>query len=106
MTNQISSTRNKQAHLLETYLNLPPAHQNILEILSIIYEKINKSSVLSCLVTAGLSDETNIPWNTKSLNRQIDNLAQQDLLVQLPKSFYPKYWENYTAVLSSPVITG
>ncbi|MFL0606646.1 DEAD/DEAH box helicase [Cylindrospermopsis raciborskii] len=85
MTDHRSSTKNKQADLLETYLKLSPAYQNILQVLSIIYEKIDKSSILPCLVSASLSDERNVPWNTRSLNRQIDSLAQQDLVVQGPK---------------------
>ncbi len=86
MTNHRSPTKNKQADLLENYLKLSPAHQSILQILSIIYEKIDKSSILPCLVAASLSDERNIPWNAKSLNHQVDSLAQQDLLVQGPKN--------------------
>jgi SNF2 family DNA or RNA helicase len=71
-----------QAQLAKKYFNLSPAIQKIIQLFSIIYAPIDKSSFLSCLSQTAALDEKNRPWNTTTLNYQIEKLVIALLLVK------------------------
>ncbi|MBE9249017.1 DEAD/DEAH box helicase [Dolichospermum sp. LEGE 00240] len=71
-----------RTQLAKKYFDLSPAIQKIIQLFSIIYGPIDKSSFLSCLSQTAALDEKNRPWTTTTLNYQIEKLVIALLLVK------------------------
>ena len=75
-----------RTQLAKKYFDLSPAIQKIIQLFSIIYAPIDKSSFLSCLSQTAALDEKNRPWTATTLNYQIEKLVIALLLVKENKS--------------------
>jgi len=71
-----------QTQLAKDYCQLPPLDQKIVQLFSVIYEPINRTSFMGCLNQIGALDENNKPFVNKTLSRHIDGLLAAGLLVQ------------------------
>ena len=85
MSNFNPNSSQLQTQLAKKYFDLSPAIQKIVQLFSVIYAPIEKSSFLSCLSQMAALDEKNRPWNTTTLNYQIEKLVIAGLLVKESK---------------------
>ena len=86
MSNFNPNSSQLQTQLAKKYFDLSPAIQKIVQLFSVIYAPIEKSSFLSCLSQMAALDEKNRTWNTTTLNYQIEKLVIAGLLVKESKS--------------------
>lgn len=82
MTNSNADTPKLQTQLAQAYHQLPPLTQKIVQLFSVIYEPINRTSFMNCLNQTGALDENNKQFVNKTLSRHIDGLLEAGLLVQ------------------------
>lgn len=82
MTDSDADTAKLQTQLAQAYRQLPHLAQKIVQLFSVIYEPINRTSFMGCLNQTGALDENNKPFVTKTLSRHIDGLLAAGLLVQ------------------------
>ncbi len=82
MTDFLADTPKLQTQLAQAYYQLPPLDQKIVQLFSVIYEPINRTSFMACLNQIGIFDENNKPFVNKTLSRHIDGLLEAGLLVQ------------------------
>lgn len=69
-------------HLENKYLNLSVLEKKIIQLFSVIYEPLNRTSFLGCLNQAGILDETGKFFTNKTLKPYIDKLIEAELLIQ------------------------
>ncbi|MBW4629025.1 MAG: hypothetical protein KME49_26840 [Brasilonema octagenarum HA4186-MV1] len=82
MTDSLADIPQQQTQLAQVYRQLPSLDQKIVQLFSVIYEPINRTSFMNCLNQTGTLDENNKPFVSKTLNRHIDKLISADLLIQ------------------------
>lgn len=82
MTNSNADPPKLQTQLAQAYHQLPPLTQKIVQLFSVIYEPINRTSFMNCLNQTGALDENNKSFVNKTLSRHIDGLLEAGLLVQ------------------------
>lgn len=82
MTNSDADSTKLQTQLAQVYSQLSHIDQKIVQLFSVIYEPINRTSFMNCLNQIGTLDENNKPFINKSLSRYIDGLLAAGLLVQ------------------------
>lgn len=71
-----------QTQLAEQYLALPPLDQQIVQLLSVAYEPINRSTILSCLNHQAAADSDYKNWDSKLLKQHLEGLLEQGVLLQ------------------------
>lgn len=71
-----------QVQLTEAYRQLPPIETKIVQLFSVFYEPINRTTFLECLNYLGVRNENNRPFISSTLKPYIDGLLAQSLLVQ------------------------
>jgi hypothetical protein len=59
MTDFLADTSKLQTQLVQAYYQLPPLDQKIVQLFSVIYEPINRTSFMACLNQIGIFDENN-----------------------------------------------
>ncbi len=79
MPNDSSKIRQKLIHIYEKETRI---NQEIIQLLSIIYEPITRSSFLECFRGTGHKDEQGKAYNNKTLKVLIDHLLKRRLLVE------------------------
>ncbi|WP_409879330.1 hypothetical protein [Dendronalium sp. ChiSLP03b] len=82
MTDSDADSTKLQMQLAKDYRQLSHIDQKIVQLFSVIYEPINRTSFMNCLNQIGTLDENNKPFINKSLSRHIDGLLAAGLLVQ------------------------
>ncbi|MUH00160.1 hypothetical protein F7734_50975 [Scytonema sp. UIC 10036] len=85
----MSTTSNSEAdsdvlrsQLAKDYHQLPALEQNIVQLFSVIYEPINRTSFLECFTYIGARNEKGQLFNASTLKPYIDKLLVAGLLVQ------------------------
>ncbi|MEM8829447.1 MAG: DEAD/DEAH box helicase [Cyanobacteria bacterium P01_G01_bin.19] len=73
--------RLRQTYIRE-YYELSPIRQQIIRLYSVIYEPVNRSKFLKCLVALGEKDSKGKAFTNNTLKRHLDYLLDQELLVQ------------------------
>lgn len=82
MTDSDTDSTKLQTQLAQAYRQLSHIDQKIVQLFSVIYEPINRTSFMNCLKQIGTLDENNKPFVNKTLSRHIDGLLAVDLLIQ------------------------
>lgn len=75
-------TNSEQAQLANAYLKLPLLEQKIVQLFSVIYEPVSRTSFMDCFNHMGARDGNYKPFVTKTLKTYIDALLAANLLVQ------------------------
>lgn len=68
--------------LAATYRALPAVEQEILQLFSVVYEPVSRTTFVSCCGPAGLRDESGRIFVNKTLKPHLDKLLAEDLLLQ------------------------
>lgn len=71
-----------QTQLAQTYRQLLPLEEKIVQLFSVIYEPLNRTSFLECLNYIGARDKNYKPFVNATLKPYIDGLLATGLLVQ------------------------
>nr|WP_042342577.1 DEAD/DEAH box helicase [Calothrix sp. PCC 7507] len=71
-----------QTQLTQTYRQLRPLEEKIVQLFSVIYESINRNSFLECFNYIGARDQNYRPFVNATLKPYIDGLLAAGLLVQ------------------------
>ncbi|MBW4607297.1 MAG: DEAD/DEAH box helicase [Hassallia sp. WJT32-NPBG1] len=82
MTDSEADNQKLQTQLAQTYRQLPPLEEKIVQLFSVIYEPINRTSFLDCLNYIGARDQNYKPFTNATLKPYIDGLLAAGLLVQ------------------------
>lgn len=82
MTDFETDTAELRTQLADAYVNLPPLEEKIIQLLSVIYEPINRTSFMECLNDIGARDHNDKPFVNSTLKPYIDRLLAAVLLVQ------------------------
>lgn len=82
MTDSDADNTKLQTQLAQVYSQLSHIDQKIVQLFSVIYESVNRTSFMNCLNQIGTLDENNKPFINKSLSRHIDGLLAAGLLIQ------------------------
>ncbi len=64
------------------YLNLPPLEEKIVQLFSVIYESVNRTSFLACLNAIGGHDYNHKSLVSSTLKPYLDKLLAAGLLIQ------------------------
>ncbi len=68
--------------LIKTYQRQTVINQQIIQLLSVIYEPITRTSLWECLQATGLQDNEDKIYNLKNLKPEIDQLLKVRLLIE------------------------
>ncbi|KYC37246.1 hypothetical protein WA1_47375 [Scytonema hofmannii PCC 7110] len=71
-----------RSQLAKDYHQLPVLEQSIVQLFSVIYESINRTSFLECFTYVGARNEKGQLFNASTLKPYIDKLLAAGLLVQ------------------------
>jgi superfamily II DNA or RNA helicase len=82
MSDSSVSTVKLREQLAEAYYAAVPIEQYIVQLLSIIYEPVGRTSIVICLNHLGAQDQRGKPFSPPTLKPYIDSLIQQRLLIQ------------------------
>lgn len=78
-----ADTVNLRRQLVEAYRKLPDLEQRIVQLFSVIYEPVNRTSLMLCLNQLGAEDAQGKPFTNPTLKPYIDRLLDLGLLVQM-----------------------
>jgi superfamily II DNA or RNA helicase len=74
--------RKLQVELAEAYHLLPAVDKTLVQLFSVIYGKVNRNQLLSCVKQANIRDAKNKPFEPISLSKVINRLLQRNFLSQ------------------------
>lgn len=77
-----TASSKKQAQLAADYLALPPLDQQLVQLLSVAYEPINRSAILTCLNRQAAADSDYKTWDSKLLKQHLEDLLDQGIVLQ------------------------
>ncbi len=64
------------------YRKLPALQQRIVQLFSVIYEPVSRTSFIECFNQAGARDEHGKPFASKTLKPHIDQLLELGILIE------------------------
>ena len=82
MSNSHVDAAQLRSQLIEEFHLLPPLEEKIIQLFSVIYEPINRTSFLECFNYIGARDTDYKPFTNPKLKPYIENLLAAGLLVQ------------------------
>ena len=82
MSDSDVETAQLRSQLIEEFHLLPPLEEKIIQLFSVIYEPINRTSFLECFNYIGARDTDYKPFTNPKLKPYIDNLLASGLLIQ------------------------
>lgn len=72
----------QRAKLAAIYHALPPLEQEIVQLFSVVYEPVSRTTFVSCLSPAGIRDKGGKSFVNKTLKPFLDRLLAENILVQ------------------------
>ncbi|WP_088243537.1 DEAD/DEAH box helicase [Calothrix rhizosoleniae] len=85
MRDSQADTAKLRSQLIQEYHQLPPLEEKIIQLFSVIYEPIDRTSFLKCLNDIGARDKNYKPFISSTLKPHMDDLLAAGLLVQEPR---------------------
>ncbi len=82
MSDSPADTAQLRSQITQEYYLLPPLAEKIIQLFSVIYEPINRTSFLECFNDIGARDANYKPFINSTLKPYIDNLLAAGLLIQ------------------------
>ncbi|MBW4519829.1 MAG: DEAD/DEAH box helicase [Scytolyngbya sp. HA4215-MV1] len=73
---------NPRDQLLDVYHELSPLEQLIVQLLSVIYEPINRNMLIICLDQAGAKDSKGQPFKPHTIKPYLDRLLEKGVVIQ------------------------
>lgn len=77
----MTNTAQVRTQLAQTYRQLPRLEQQIVQLFSVIYEPLPRTSFMQCLNQMGSRDEKGKPFIAKTLKPYLDRLIEAGLLI-------------------------
>lgn len=77
-----TASSKKQAQLAADYLALSPLDQQLVQVLSVAYEPVNRSAILTCLNRQAAADSDYKTWDSKLLKQHLEGLLDQGIVLQ------------------------
>lgn len=84
MSDSDVDTAQLRSQLIQEFRLLPPLEEKIIQLFSVIYEPINRTSFMECFNSIGARDNNDKPFTNSKLKPYIDNLLACRLLIQEP----------------------
>ncbi len=82
LTDSYADSAKLRRQIVEAYHELSPLEQVIVQLFSVIYEPVSRTSFVLCLNEAGARDRNGKPFTHQTLKPYIDRLLEAGLLVQ------------------------
>ncbi|MCJ8281196.1 MAG: aquaporin, partial [Rivularia sp. ALOHA_DT_140] len=82
MSDSHVDTAEIRSQLIQEFCLLPPLEEKIIQLFSVIYEPVNRTSFLECFNLIGARDTNDKPFTNSKLKPYIDNLLAAGLLIQ------------------------
>ncbi|MDY6899783.1 MAG: ATP-dependent helicase, partial [Cyanobacteriota bacterium] len=82
MSDSDVDTAQLRSQLIEEFRLLPSLEEKIIQLFSVIYEPINRTSFMECFNSIGARDSNDKPFISSKLKPYIDNLLASGLLIQ------------------------
>ena len=82
MSDSDVDTAQLRSQLIQEFYLLPPLEEKIIQLFSVIYEPVNRTSFLECFNYLGVQDKNYKPVGNSKLKPYIDNLLAAGLLIQ------------------------
>ncbi|MDY6897836.1 MAG: ATP-dependent helicase, partial [Cyanobacteriota bacterium] len=82
MSDSDVDTAQLRSQLIQEFYLLPPLEEKIIQLFSVIYEPVNRTSFLECFNYLGAQDKNYKPVGNSKLKPYIDNLLAAGLLIQ------------------------